>query len=638
MELKNVDQDGPPATVNGDTIAEKDEKHEKSVNAEKAENAEKVENVEAQEAENERSNWSNGLEFLMSCIAVSVGLGNIWRFPFTAYENGGGAFLIPYIIVLFVIGKPMYYLEMVIGQFTSKGMVKIWSICPSFLGVGYGQAFATICIVTYYSSLLALTLYYFFVSFQSELPWSYCRDIWSNCVDSRPQEVAANLLTLRNATQQQSSSELYFLEIVIKEKLDISDGIGAPDWKLTLAIFISWVVIFLVIMRGVKSSGKASYFLALFPYVILFTLLGRAVTLEGASDGIIFFLKPQWGELLSPKVWKEAVVQCFFSLAVGTGPIIMFSSYNQFNHKIYRDAMIVTTLDTLTSLLGGVTIFAILGNLAYNLKIDNIQDVVRSGTGLAFISYPDAIAKFEAVPQLFAVLFFFMLFVLGIGSIVALQSALVTIVCDQFKNWKFWKVALASTIMGFLCSLVYVTPGGQWILNLVDYYGGTYVVFLLAIFEVVGICWIYGVDNICDDIRFMSNRSVSLYWRICWGFLTPVLMIVIFIYSMATTEPLKYSDLFYPPAGDVAGWLLFAIGAAQFPLWGIWYMSHHKQGGWWTTFTESLKPSEKWGPAKAETKREWLIFKADMAAKRASAASSSKMGAFWQKLTISCRN
>ncbi|XP_017029143.1 sodium-dependent nutrient amino acid transporter 1 [Drosophila kikkawai] len=594
----------------------------------------------------ERSNWGNGLEFLMSCISVSVGLGNVWRFPFTAYENGGGAFLIPYIIVLFLIGKPMYYLEMIIGQFTSQGTVKIWSVVPGFVGVGYGQAFGTICIISYYSSLLALTLYYLFVSFQSELPWSYCRDEWANCVDSRPAEYVENLLSTgisaanatlaSNTTKLQSSSEIYFLNVVIKEKLDISDGIGNPDWKLTLALLVAWVVIFLVIMRGVKSSGKAAYFLALFPYVVLFVLLIRAVTLEGAKDGIIFFLEPQWGELLNPTVWKNAVVQCFFSLAVGSGPIIMFASYNRFDHGIYRDAMIVTTLDTLTSLLGGITIFAILGNLAHNLQIDNIQDVVRSGTGLAFISYPDAISKFQAVPQLFSVLFFFMLFVLGIGSIVALQSTIVTIICDQFKGWKYWKVALTTSICGFLMGLVYVTPGGQWILTLVDFYGGTYVVFILAIFELAGIMWVYGLQNFCDDIEFMCNRRVSLYWRMCWSFFTPVMMIIIFIYSMATIEPIKYSELYFPEAANVAGWLLFGIGAAQFPLWGIWYISRHREGSVWQSLKASLKPNERWGPANADVKREWQIFKNQKAAERAAQKESSKLGYFWQKIGHFC--
>ncbi|XP_020807462.1 sodium-dependent nutrient amino acid transporter 1 [Drosophila serrata] len=596
----------------------------------------------------ERSNWGNGLEFLMSCISVSVGLGNVWRFPFTAYENGGGAFLIPYIIVLFLIGKPMYYLEMIIGQFTSQGTVKIWSVVPGFVGVGYGQAFGTICIISYYSSLLALTLYYLFVSFQSDLPWSYCRDEWTNCVDSRPAEQVENLLdssfSPANASlasnvsevKLQSSSELYFLDVVIKEKLDISDGIGNPDWMLTLALFVAWVVIFLVIMRGVKSSGKAAYFLALFPYVVLLVLLVRAVTLEGAKDGIIFFLEPQWGELLNPTVWKNAVVQCFFSLAVGSGPIIMFASYNRFDHGIYRDAMIVTTLDTLTSLLGGITIFAILGNLAHNLQIDNIQDVVRSGTGLAFISYPDAISKFQAVPQLFSVLFFFMLFVLGIGSIVALQSTIVTIICDQFKGWKYWKVALTTSVCGFLMGLVYVTPGGQWILTLVDFYGGTYVVFILAIFELAGIMWVYGLQNFCDDIEFMCNRRVSLYWRMCWSFFTPVMMIIIFIYSMATIEPIKYSEIYFPEPANVAGWLLFGIGAAQFPLWGIWYISRHREGSIWQSLKASMKPSDRWGPANADVKREWQIFKNQKAAQRAAQKESAKMGYFWQKIGNFC--
>ncbi|KAH8339693.1 hypothetical protein KR074_009026, partial [Drosophila pseudoananassae] len=615
-----------------------------------------------EKAQVERSNWGNGLEFLMSCISVSVGLGNVWRFPFTAYENGGGAFLIPYIIVLFLIGKPMYYLEMIMGQFTSQGTVKIWSVCPGFVGVGYGQAFGTICIISYYSSLLALTLYYLFVSFQSELPWSYCREDWLNCVDSRPAEYTENLLTglasnvstlASNLTSSaggtgvslladnetvklQSSSEIYFLDVVIKEKLDISDGIGNPDWKLTLALLTSWVVIFLVIMRGVKSSGKAAYFLALFPYVVLIVLLIRAVTLEGAREGIIFFLEPQWGELLNPTVWKNAVVQCFFSLAVGSGPIIMFASYNRFDHGIYRDAMIVTTLDTLTSLLGGITIFAILGNLAHNLNIENIRDVVRSGTGLAFISYPDAISKFQAVPQLFSVLFFFMLFVLGIGSIVALQSTIVTIICDQFKGLKYWKVALGTSICGFLMGLVYVTPGGQWILTLVDFYGGTYVVFILAIFELAGIVWIYGLQNFCDDIEFMCNRRVSLYWRMCWSFFTPVMMIVIFIYSMATIEPIQYSELYFPEAGNVAGWLLFGIGAAQFPLWGLWYVSRHREGSFCSSIMASLKPNEKWGPANAVVKREWQIFKSQKAAQRAAQKESSKLGFFWRKITNFC--
>lgn len=123
---------------------------------------------------------------------------------------------------------------------------------------------------------------------------------------------------------------------MINEKLNISDGIGLPDWKLSLWLLLAWICIFLVIVRGVKSSGKISYFLAIFPYLVLVTILIRACTLDGALDGIIYFIKPQWGELLNPKVWYNACTQLFFSMGVGMGSIIMYSSFNKFEHNIYR--------------------------------------------------------------------------------------------------------------------------------------------------------------------------------------------------------------------------------------------------------------------------------------------------------------
>ncbi|KAG4068007.1 hypothetical protein HA402_010693 [Bradysia odoriphaga] len=601
--------------------------------AEQPENA--AEETDSPAAKQERREWSNSLEFLMSCIATSVGLGNIWRFPFTAYENGGGAFLIPYIIVLFLIGKPLYYLEMFLGQFTSRSSVKIYNFCPAFRGIGVGQILATICVVTYYTSLIALTIYYFIASFAKELPWATCLEEWGpDCVNSRPRLFGNITPHADNSTERQSSSsEIYFLQYVLKEKSDISDGIGWPDWKLTLCLLGSWIVVFLIIVKGVKSSGKASYFLALFPYVVIIILLVHACTLEGSVNGILFFLKPQWGELLNAKVWHAATTQLFFSLSTGMGPIIMFSSHNKFSHNIYRDAMIVTTLDTFTSLMAGLTIFAILGNLAHNLGIEDITTVIKSGTGLAFISYPDAISKFEVVPQLFAALFFFMLFTLGVGSAVALQSAIVTVIVDQF-HWKHWKVVIGACIGGFLVGLVYITPGGQWMLNLVDYYGGTLLIFCLAVFEAAGIFWIYGLENCCWDIEFMTGRKTSLYWRLCWAFITPVLMAVIFIYSMSTITPLQYSGWDYPVSLSAIGWGIFGLGIIQFPFWGIWRIARRTKLSAWEATKESLKPNKKWGPADPEKYLEWEKFKKDVKEKRIKEAQLKQHSYLRQKLYI----
>jgi len=148
------------------------------------------------------------------------------------------------------------------------------------------------------------------------------------------------------------------------------------------------------LIKGVQSAGKVAYFTALFPYVVLFTLLVRGLTLDGSIDGIKFLFEPKWEKLLEPKVWVAAVTQCFFSLSTGFGPIIMFSSYNPHKHNVYKDAFIISLMDTFTSLLAGVTIFSILGNLSLQTGVE-ISEVVKGGPNLAFVAYPDAIAKFD---------------------------------------------------------------------------------------------------------------------------------------------------------------------------------------------------------------------------------------------------
>ena len=158
----------------------------------------------------ERDSWGKGIEFTLSCIAMSVGLGNIWRFPFAALENGGGAFVIPYIIVLVLIGKPIYFMEMVIGQFSSRGSVKVFDCVPAMRGVGVGQIVAISFVATYYASLMALTLKYLFESFRSTLPWSYCKEEWINCIPSSPFGNYNVHGTIKN-NQTRSSAELYFL-------------------------------------------------------------------------------------------------------------------------------------------------------------------------------------------------------------------------------------------------------------------------------------------------------------------------------------------------------------------------------------------------------------------------------------------
>ncbi|PBC28722.1 Sodium-dependent nutrient amino acid transporter [Apis cerana cerana] len=545
-----------------------------------------------------RSKWNNEIEFLMSCIAISIGFGNIWRFPFTAYENGGGVFLIPYIIVLFLVGKPIYYMEIILGQFSSSSSINVWNISPGFSGIGWSQFYCNTALMTYYSSLMALTLFFLIASFSAELPWAKCREEWLDyCIDSSHQidnntSNITSFVQLLNEKERRSSAELYFLKVVLQEKDSIDDGIGLPSWKLTLCLLVSWISVILITSQGVKSSGKASYFLAIFPYIILFSLLIRAVTLDGAATGILFFVTPKWSKLFEPSVWYAAITQCFFSLSVCFGPILTYSSHNDFKHNLYRDVLIVTTLDTFTSFIAGCTIFGILGNLAHKMGLEDISKVVKSGVGLAFVSYPDAIAKFNVVPQLFAVLFFVMMFVLGVGSIVGMVSGLAHSLKEKLPNVQIWKIVLCICSMSFAASTIYVTPvrGGQFLLNLVDYYGTSFVVFFVASFEITAIMWVYelivtftytlklkrsiiflqtGIENFLNDVEFMLDRKTGSYWRICWFLVTPLILLFIFFYTFATLQLLTYGKKEYPISAHAAGIVVSCLGIFQIPFWMI---------------------------------------------------------------------
>ncbi|XP_011138894.1 sodium-dependent nutrient amino acid transporter 1 isoform X2 [Harpegnathos saltator] len=575
-----------------------------------------LEETIVEEKEKKRATWGNDIEFLMSCIAMSVGLGNVWRFPFTAYENGGGAFLIPYIFVLFVVGKPFYYLEMIMGQFTSSSSVKIWSAVPGFRGVGWAQTYSIVAVGTYYCSLMSISLFYLAKSFSSQLPWSTCLEEWGDsCINSSSVD---NIIVRHNTTVvlMRSSAELYFTKTVLKEKENIDDGVGLPNWKLTVCLLIVWGCICGLIARGVKSSGKAAYFLAIFPYIVMICLLIRAVTLEGAVNGIVFFIKPDFKKLFEADVWYAAVTQCFFSLSVCFGGVVMYSSHNNFNHNIYRDVIVVTTLDTLTSLLAGFTIFGMLGNLAHELGTDDISSVVRSGTGLAFISYPDAIAKFNVLPQLFSVLFFLMLYVLGIGSAVACIGAINTIICDQFPTWKYWYVVIGTAVIGFLAGNLYCTPGGQFILGLVDFYAGSFIIFFSAALEMIGIFWIYGLENFLDDVEYMLQRRPSIYWRICWAVVTPLLLTGILIYTLINLKPLTYGNIPYPSTAHVAGWTLFTFGVLQIPFWMFYKILSKRNLGLHEMFKAAFRPSSEWGPKNPAHMASWREFKEVMNKKR----------------------
>uniref|UniRef100_A0A1Q3FLZ1 Transporter n=1 Tax=Culex tarsalis TaxID=7177 RepID=A0A1Q3FLZ1_CULTA len=542
-----------------------------------------------------REKWGKNIEFLLSCVALSVGFGNVWRFPYTALKNGGGAFVIPYLIVLFVVGRPLYYLEMVMGQFSSRGCVKVFDVSPLMRGVGVGQTITLFTIVGYYAAVLAIAARYFVDSFRSPLPWTECQADWYGCVSSS----FLGQVQVENGTGV-VSAKLYFDKVVVKLAPSLNDGIGTPDWKLALCLLVCWICITAMLIKGIKSSGKASYFLAIFPYVILVILLGRACSLDGAADGILYFVSPDWSKLLEPNVWFEAVSQCFFSLTIGLGAVIVFSSFNSFSSNIYRDAMIISWLDTFTSIISGIIVFGVVGNLAHvtGRDVKEFQDL--GGPSLTFITYPDAIAKMDFVPNFFAVMFFLMFVVLGLGSNMGIVQAIMTSIRDRYPQVQTWKAVLGISIAGFSCGLVYLTPAGLHVLGVVEYYGVTFASLTLVILETVTFCWIYGVNRVCQDIKFMLGIETGLFWRVCWGLLTPAIIIAVFILQI-------FKDADKVPVGyTVFGWCLYVFTVVLQVLgWGAYATSKQTEKQLLYKVRLASRPTEDWGPESTALKRDY---------------------------------
>ncbi|CAG7629239.1 unnamed protein product [Allacma fusca] len=313
--------------------------------------------------------------------------------------------------------------------------------------------------------------------------------------------------------------------------------------------------------------------------------------------------------MLEAKVWYAAVNQCFFSLSTTIGALIMFGSYNNFNHNSYRDAWIVSGMDTLTSLFAGFTVFAVLGNLAGELDVE-VEDVARAGAGLTFVSFAQGLGTFEVVPQLFSVLFYLMLLTLGVGSAVSLTQSIIAMICDQFPKLVRWQVTTGVCLSGFLIGLIYVTPGGFFMQDLVEHFGANFTIFFMAMLEGVAIGWVYGVNNWITDLEFMVNVRLGWYWKICWAGFVPVGLGVILVYTLATETRWTMNKLEYPDSAIALGWLLSSFGMALIPLLGAFAIKKSEGNTFMEKFRNSLKPNIKWGPKKPSIRKKWLEFKA----------------------------
>ncbi|XP_062131358.1 LOW QUALITY PROTEIN: sodium- and chloride-dependent glycine transporter 1 [Drosophila sulfurigaster albostrigata] len=573
--------------------------------------------------EPERGNWTGRFDFLLSLLGYSVGLGNVWRFPYLCYNNGGGAFLIPFTIMLIIAGLPLMFMELSFGQYAALGPVAIYRrFCPLFRGLGTGMVIVSAIVMLYYNLIIAWTIFYMFASFRTQLPWQNCEPEWSTvhcfsyvmadqceasngtyylrkCYNSTAAE-EHNITEKALHALKRPPAEEYFNNFV----LGLSSGIeetGSIKFSLAACLLIAWVIVFLCLCKGVQSSGKVVYFTALFPYLVLVILFFRGVTLPGANTGILFYLTPDWKQLANAQVWGDAAVQIFFALSPAWGGLITLSSYNKFSNNCYKDSLIVAFCNIATSFFAGLVIFSIIGFLAHELDVE-VKKVVDQGAGLAFIVYPEVVTRLPISP-VWSVLFFVMLLTLGLDSQFALMETVTTAILDKFPNLRQYKtwVVLFVGIFGYVGGLGFTTNSGMYWLQLMDKYAANWSVLLIAISECVLIAWIYGSQRFLNDIQGMigkRSRLWNFFWGVMWRYITPATLLFILFFNWVEYKPAQYGHYVYPLWADTVGWIIgllpvfiiFVVGVQQI-------CKAPKHLNFRDRLKHLLRPTAEWGPA-----------------------------------------
>ncbi|XP_021182838.3 sodium- and chloride-dependent glycine transporter 1 [Helicoverpa armigera] len=531
--------------------------------------------------------WGSQAEYLLSCLGYAVGIGNIWRFPYLCYRNGGGAFLIPYFLTLVICGIPLVYLETTLGQFASAGCISVFNLNPLFKGAGYAVVILNVIAVVYFSSIMSYPVLYMYHSMSSPLPWQSCGNSWNT---DKCTEISGNSSFFSSNGTITTPEDEFFHHRLLRMSPSINQ-IGGIVWPVFWCNVICWIIVYLCICNGVKSVGKIVYFTVIFPYVVLTALFIRGVTLPGAWKGILFYILPDWGQLKKPKVWADAATQIFYSLGPGWGGLVSMASFNKFHYKNLRSSVIIPLVNSGTSIWAGFVVFSVLGFAAERSGVP-VGEVATAGPGLAFVTYPAAVTMMPA-PNLWAVTFFVMLFFLGIDSMFVTIESIIAGIVDEFPACRARKklITFLTCLVLFSLSIICNTEGGLHVIGLLDTHVAIACVPVVCGLEIIAAVYTYGPRRLAADVLFMTGQPLGKMWMVLWRYILPVILLVITVYCLRE-------------ASGLAGWCVALVSVICIPIHAIKLLLSSK-GTFIQRIRDNCRPSNDWGPADPEMRHLW---------------------------------
>ncbi|KAJ4931568.1 hypothetical protein JOQ06_025863 [Pogonophryne albipinna] len=522
---------------------------------------EQLDSLEEKEA-GDRPKWDNKTQYMLTCVGFCVGLGNVWRFPYLCQSHGGGAFMIPFLILLVLEGIPLLHLEFAIGQRIRRGGLGVWSaIHPYLTGIGIASMCVSLMISLYYNTIIAWILWYFFNSFQDPLPWSQC-------------PMNANSTGIVSECERSSPVDYFWYRETLNTTPNIEDD-GGLQWWILLCHICAWSVLYICIIRGIETTGKAVYVTSTLPYVVLTIFLIRGLTLKGSLNGVKFLFTPDLAELAKPSTWLDAGAQVFYSFSLAFGGLISFSSYNSVHNNCEQDAVIISIINGFTSVYAATVIYTIIGFRATE-RFDNCL----SGNILALLNMfelPEGYitdSNYDQVVQR-----------LNETSPEIIQQ--LDLSTCNLRTFLSEGVEGTGVTCMFCClvGLIFLQGSGNYWLSLFDTYGGSIPLLVVAFCEMFSVVYIYGIDRFNDDIEFMIGHKPNFFWQASWRVISPLIMLVILVFYFITkvSEKILYkawdpeSDNFptleeklYPSWIYVIIFILAGIPALAVPLVAVW--------------------------------------------------------------------
>ncbi|WP_408925388.1 sodium-dependent transporter [Corynebacterium sp. YSMAA1_1_F7] len=478
-----------------------------------------------------RETFNSRLVFLMAAIGSAVGLGNIWRFPYAAYENGGGAFLIPYLVALLSAGIPLLWFDLAMGhRFRGSTPLTFRRTSKYAEPIGWLKVGVNFFIAVYYAAIIAWAGIY---------TWNSLSKAWGD------------------------NAETYFQKEFLKLD-DSSAWTGDFVIPILLVMAAVWAVCIFILARGINEGiGRITMFFVPVLVVLFVVMVIRALFLEGSAEGLNAFFTPDWSVLSDTSVWIAAYGQIFFSLSIGFGIMITYASYLKPRTNLTGTGMVTAFANSSFEVLAGIGVFATLGFMAAQSGT-SVEESVSGGIGLAFVAFPTIINEMPAGP-LFGVLFFGSLFLAGITSLISIMEVVISAVKDKLNLSREVASTSVGGVMAVVSCLLFSTTSGLITLDIMDKFTNNLGIVICAVAAVLSIGWVQGRRNeIAQHLNAVSELRLGFVWQACVFVITPAVLLYFLIEEIRTLLSEGYEG--YASGTIFAyGWLvliLIALGAA----------------------------------------------------------------------------